>query len=286
MFARARDKVPALRVKLPPAAAPAAASRTDHPQPVMSEPDLDDDQDLPSLARALMRRASTAALASLHSGTGVPYASLAAVATTQVCEPLILISDLALHTRNLKADPRASLLFAAAPGAGDPLDRPRLTVMGRIERAGEPESMGRYLARHPRAEGYAGFTDFALYRLRAEDAHYVGGFGRIHDLARDELLIGGALARAIGEAEPSVIEHVNADHADTLALYARAFLGRETAGPGDWRIVGCDAEGFDLTDGEALARIDFPAPVGNAGALRRAFAALAEAARNRERNGA
>ena len=88
------------------------------------------------------------------------------------------MSTLSRHTRNLANDPRASLLLAGRHERGDPLNHPRVTLSGRVERCAAPRAKVRYLQRNPKAGLYAGFADFALYRLRIEDVHFNGGFGR------------------------------------------------------------------------------------------------------------
>lgn len=232
-----------------------------------------------NVARGLVRRSNTATLATLHHTDRTPYASLVQVATSQICEPVLLLSDLALHARNLAASPRASLLFAAAPEAGaDPLDQPRVTLMGEIARDDAESGRGRFLRRYPKAVDYAGFGDFGFYRLLVESAHFIGGFGRIETIAGKDLMVPAALASEITEAEPAILAHMNDDHPDALALYAAAFLG-ESGGP--WRLVGCDADGCDLAGPTGLRRLDFERRVERAQEFRVTFTQLAEQARQR-----
>ena len=132
---------------------------------------------------SLIRTALKASLATLDRATGHPYASLILVATEPDGAPVFLISRLALHTRNLEKDPRASLLIDGTGGLGDPLTGGRLTLMGEARPSASPTALRRFLARHPSAEGYAGFADFSIYALEVASGHYIGGFGRIVDLA-------------------------------------------------------------------------------------------------------
>lgn len=111
---------------------------------------------------------------------GWPYASLVQMAADTDASPLLLISTLAEHTRNLLADPRASLLLDATAGLDEPLTGTRATVLGRLAISDNPDHRARYLARHPSAEMYAGFGDFAVWRMSVEHAHIVSGFGNIH----------------------------------------------------------------------------------------------------------
>ena len=110
---------------------------------------------------------------------GHPYASLVLLAwAAEALVPLLLLSDLADHSRNLKADPAASLLLDGTAGLAEPLTGPRLTLLGRVEPA-DPALLPRFLERHPGSRLYAGFKDFRLYRLLPRAAHFVAGFGRI-----------------------------------------------------------------------------------------------------------
>ena len=156
--------------------------------------------------------------------------------------PLLLLSDLAQHTRNLVADPLVSLLFEAPPGYPDPLAGPRLTLLGRAERCDDAHAAARFAARHPSSAVYAGFADFHLYRVVVERGHLVAGFGRISWIEGGDLRF-AADASALAAAEAEIVAHMNADHADAIALYAERLLGR--AGDG-WRMTGIDPEGLDL----------------------------------------
>ena len=143
-------------------------------------------------AGALWRKARQASLASL-SGSGMPFNSWAGIAPDPRTGTIILLlSDLAVHTANLKSDPRASLLIvgssadigdAPSDADGDPLTLPRLTLVGHITLAGDPDVAAPvYLDRHHGAAGFAGFADFRFYRFAPQSAHLVAGFGRIADI--------------------------------------------------------------------------------------------------------
>jgi hypothetical protein len=138
--------------------------------------------------RALMRAQATAALGTLMDGA--PYVSLVLVAFDADGSPLLLLSRLAQHTKNLLADPRVSLLFDGTAGPEEPLTGPRLTVLGSAAACADPQALERYLARHPSAATYAGFSDFDLYRVIIERGHYVAGFGQIR-WVEAEALSGG-----------------------------------------------------------------------------------------------
>lgn len=153
-----------------------------------------------AIARGVMRGVDRAVLAT--SLEGWPYASLVLVAQDDDGTPLLLLSDLAEHARNLRREPRASLLFDGTSGLDEPLTGPRVTVLGEarlgearlgaVEGGSEPGDEARrrerFLARHPSARRYAGFGDFRLWRLAVTRAHLVAGFGRIHWIEGSRLL--------------------------------------------------------------------------------------------------
>lgn len=237
----------------------------------------EDDRDPGAEARRLVRGRGHAALAT--SLDGRPYVSLVAVACNGDATPLLLLSDLAQHTKNLAADPRVALLYADSDGDADPLAGGRVSLLARAERCEDPVAAARFAARHPTSRNYAGFADFHLYRVVPESAHLVAGFGRIRWIAGEDLRFRGDAA-ALAAAENEIVAHMNADHAEAIALYAEILLRRQ--GPG-WRVTGIDPEGLDLrrpteTGGET-ARLDFAAPVLTPAAARRILVDLAEQAR-------
>ncbi|MEO8669071.1 MAG: pyridoxamine 5'-phosphate oxidase family protein, partial [Bauldia sp.] len=176
-------------------------------------------------ARRVLRIAATRSLATLDTD-GFPFASLVTVATSPAGEPLFLLSDLAVHTRNLKRDARASVLLVAPGGeTGDPLAGARLSVTGHLVRDDTAEARRRFLAHHAESANLAGFGDFNFYRLDVARCHLVAGFGRIVDLQRDELLVDLSDCGPLVEAEAGAVEHMNDDHAEALSLYATKLLG-------------------------------------------------------------
>jgi putative heme iron utilization protein len=231
-------------------------------------------------ARALVRRALKASLATLAAGSGHPYASLITVATEASGAPIFLISGLAQHTRNLAEDPRASILFDGTGAEGDPLQGARVTVYGRAEKTADEAARRRFLARHPESAFYADFADFAFWRLAIEGAHYIGGFGRIVDFSPSELLVAVDGAEDLVAAEPGILEHMNADHADAIRLYATRLAG---ADDGPWRMSGIDPEGLDLVAGADTRRVNFAAPIASPGEARHELVRLANEAREATR---
>lgn len=214
-----------------------------------------------SRARAVMRATDRAALATAQGGW--PFASLILVALDHDASPLLLISDLSEHAKNIKADPRVSLLFDGTQGLDDPLTGPRVTVLGEAAPVEDARLKARFLTRHPSADRYAGFADFHLHRVRVARAHLVAGFGKIHWVEARELLVtpDGSFARE----EAAVLAGVNADPKMVNAV-VRA-LGLEGDG---WRVTGIDPEGLDLRRAGSIARL--ASSFSNAGAVQNALA--------------
>jgi putative heme iron utilization protein len=238
------------------------------------------DFDPKSVAKGLLRATRAGSLATIDRNTGHPFASLVNVATDADGAPLILVSRLSTHTANLEHDGRASVLLAAG-GKGDPLAHPRLTLLGTFSQVGRDASDApcvrrRFLARHPKSELYAGFADFSFWRLKVVSAHLNGGFARAADLQAADVLTDVDGAEGLIEAEAGAVEHMNAEHADALRLYASRLLGAED---GRWLLTGLDPEGLDLALGDATLRLLFPRRLTDAQALRKALIELAAKAR-------
>jgi putative heme iron utilization protein len=232
------------------------------------------------LARSLLRRSRQGALATLVPGSGDPYCSLVNVASHPDGSPILLISRLALHTRNILGDSRVSLMLDER-AAGDPLEGSRIMLAGRAEEArGDQIALlrRRYLNAHPSAEAFVNFKDFAFFRIHPTGAHLVAGFGRIVDLKPEQFLTDMAGAEALLEAEPGAVEHMNADHRDAMSLYATKLLGAEAA---DWTCTGCDPDGMDMQAGTATLRLDFPERVTSGTELRKMLVRLAGEARGK-----
>jgi putative heme iron utilization protein len=225
-------------------------------------------------AKKLLREGRSGALATLIPGNGDPYCSLVNVATAIDGAPLLLLSSLALHTKNIQADARVSLMLDERK-EGDPLEGARIMLMGTCAKS-DPSVAGAYLRRHPEAEMFANFGDFAFYRMDIGRAHLVAGFGRIVDINAKDLLADLSDAQGLIEAEPGAIAHMNEDHADACRLYATKLLG---APDGDWRCVGIDPDGLELQQGLTALRLPFPQRITAPGPLRAVLKQLADQAR-------
>jgi putative heme iron utilization protein len=236
------------------------------------------DFDASHMARSLLRRSRQGALATLMAGSGDPYCSLVNVASHADGAPILLISRLAVHTRNILGDSRVSLMLDERAG-GDPLEGARIMLAARAEEASASELeilRRRYLSAHPSAEVFVNFQDFSFFRLRPGGMHLVAGFGRIVDLTPAQFMTDISDAGALLEAEQGAIDHMNADHREAVKLYATRLLGAEAA---DWRCTGCDPDGIDLQAGTTILRLDFPERVTAPAELRKMLVRLANEAR-------
>ena len=238
---------------------------------------LTPDFDPAKAVKSLLRRSRQGALATLMTGSGDPYCSLVNVASHPDGSPILLISRLALHTKNLLADTRVSLMLDER-GEGDPLEGSRIMLAGHAEEITADREIvrQRYLNAHPTAEVFVDFKDFSFFRIRPTGTHLVAGFGRILDLKPAQFLTDISDASALLEAEQSAVEHMNTDHQEALGLYATRLLG---ASAGDWRCSGIDPEGIDLQAGSRTLRLDFPERITGPGDLRKILVRLAEQAR-------
>jgi heme iron utilization protein len=226
-------------------------------------------------AKKLLREGRSGALASLMPGMGDPYCSLVNVATEASGAPLMLLSRLAIHTKNILADNRVSLMLDERKD-GDPLQGARVMLMGEVAEERSALARTAYLLRHPEAEQFVFFKDFSFYRMEIKRAHLVAGFGRIVDLSAADILTDVSDAAALLEAQGEAIAHMNADHAEACRLYATRLLG---GADGDWRCAGIDPEGIELQSGRTALRLFFPQRVTAPGPLRAVLKQLTEQAR-------
>ena len=238
---------------------------------------IDPAYDAAGEAKRLLRATRVGSLGTLGPD-GHPIVTLINVATDHDGALIFLTSQLSLHTRCLEGDARAAALLAQG-GKGDPLAHPRLTALGRAERAeGETRARlrRRFLARHPKSALYADFPDFSFWRLALLGGHLNGGFARAATFEAAGLTTPLAGAESLIAAEESALAHLNEDHAEALRLYATRLAGEAD---GAWRATGLDPEGLDLACGDRCARIVFPRRIEDPGALRAVLAELARTAR-------
>jgi putative heme iron utilization protein len=206
---------------------------------------------------SVVRAGTLATVSRKHPGH--PFASLMPYALDESGRPLMLISSMAVHTQNLSADARASLLVIQ-PTAGDPLAAARMTLMGEARVVPEAERAGvkaAYLARHANAAYWVDFDDFSFWRLEPADLYYVGGFGAMDWVAGAEY--GVAKPDPLAEASESIIAHMNADHAQVLLTYARVLASES---PDEVTLTSVDRLGFKLRlrTGERVHSVRLPFP--------------------------
>jgi heme iron utilization protein len=210
--------------------------------------------------RTLMSLAPVATLSTIsRKHAGYPFGSLMPFALDSLGRPIFLISNLALHTQNLRADSRCSLFVGQAGADGDALGAARATLIGNVEPVPENDlaaARERYLARHENSRYWVDFSDFSFFRLQPIDLYYVGGFGVMGWVeARD---YEQAAPDPLAEAAPGILAHINADHVDAMILLAGLHAGIEAT---EATMTSVDRLGFSLrlktTNGVKGARINF-----------------------------
>lgn len=223
-------------------------------------------------ARLLLRAQRTGVIAT-HSERfpGFPFASALPYAVDATGCPILLVSDLAAHTRNLAKDPRVSLCVHGL----DVLAGERVTLLGRACAADEDTAAReRYLALFPEAHRFVAFGDFHWLRIEPDAGHYIGGFGDIRWFSRADYL---ASADAIQARETDVVTHMNTDHSRALQDIGRHFLGVPVS---EVCMLTVDCDGFDLRADERLLRVPFDEPAWDADQARDRLVHLARAARS------
>jgi putative heme iron utilization protein len=190
---------------------------------------------------------------------GFPFGSLMPFALDSSGRPIFLISNMAMHTQNLKADSRCSLFVGQAGADGDALGAARATLMGNAEPVPENDLVGvreKYLARHKNSQYWVDFSDFSFFRLQPIELYYVGGFGVMGWV--EALDYERAAPDPLAEAAPGILAHMNADHIDSMILLARSHAGIEA---NDATMTSVDRLGFSLRlntgDGVKGARVNF-----------------------------
>jgi heme oxygenase (biliverdin-IX-beta and delta-forming) len=233
-------------------------------------------------ARTLVAQISTGTLCTLAlEPEGYPYGSFVTVAFDEG-NPVFLISGLAEHTRNLERDPRASLLVAEG-GADDPLANGRVTLLGPCTRVTGDDGSARaaFLTAHPNAAYYADFRDFAFWKLRVNAIRYIGGYGRMSWVSQAEWQ--AAKPDPLGPSAAGMIAHMNADHADAMLLYCKAFSRATDAVSAS--MTGVDQYGFEMSaktsEGPRPIRLAFAHPVATPEEARAALVAMVKDARSK-----
>jgi heme iron utilization protein len=242
----------------------------------------------PSLAERARTLASIGLIGSLSTHSqkvpGFPFGSMMPYAVDDFGRPIFFISTMAMHTQNLRQDPRASLLIAQPDVSGDPLGSARLTLLGEAAVAPAEEARELYLARHENAKFWQDYSDFAYYRLQVSAAYFIGGFGVMGWVAAEDYR--SAPPDPLAKSAPGIIRHMNADHADALRLIARRFAGEA---PDEAALTSVDRLGFHLRlkSGDRIhgQRVAFLRVVKDSEEARAAFIEMVRQARLAEEEG-
>jgi heme iron utilization protein len=231
-------------------------------------------------ARTLVARISTGTLCTLAlEPEGYPYGSFVTVAF-DAGDPIFLISELAEHTKNLERDPRASLLVAES-GSADPLANGRVTMLGPCSRVEGDASRVRaaFVAAHPSSSYYADFRDFAFWKLQVDQVRYIGGYGRMSWISKTDWR--AAEPDPLGPSAAGIMAHMNADHADAMVLYCKAFSKATEITAAS--MTGVDRYGFEMSamtpQGPRPVRLAFGTPVSTPEEVRAALVTMVKDAR-------
>ncbi len=224
-------------------------------------------------ARRLLRQQQHGVLSTLSKKlNGYPFGSVTPFVLDHQARPVILISTLAEHTKNIEADPRVSLL--AHDPSTDIQANARVTVVGNCARMEDQTALrARYLRYFPGAADYFATHDFFFYRIEPAHIRFIGGFGAIHWVEVSHFVTPD---NQLASQEDAIIAHMNTDHQHNLVAYCRHFHGVNTSSA---HLLGIDTEGFDVRADAQLLRFDFSQPVLDAQDARRALAAMAEVCR-------
>ena len=238
-----------------------------------------------SLEARKFLRSTCSGILSTHSTRheGYPFGSVAPFVLDHHCQPIILISNIAEHTKNIAANPKVSLLVFA--GAEDLQANARLTLLGeavKIYKDDDANLRARYLRYLPQAASYFDMHDFSFYRIHIHQARYIGGFGKMSWLSEVDLF-GGITdsVSVLASQEAAIIEHMNADHTENLLNYCKHFhhVDAEHA-----HMLGIDCDGFDVSarigNTSTILRFDFEQPIHDAQSARTALVAMAKAAKS------
>ena len=217
--------------------------------------------------RTLLSLSSVATLSTQsRKHAGFPFGSLMPFASDATGRPIFLISNMAMHTQNLRSDPRCSLFILQAAADGDPLGAARATLVGNAEPVPAeelPAVRELYLARHENSRYWVDFADFHFFRLEVIDLYYVGGFGVMGWVAAEEFATSSP--DPLADHAPGIIAHMNADHVDSMILLARVHTGLEAS---EAAMTSVDRLGFWLrlktAEGMKGARINFTREVATA----------------------
>jgi putative heme iron utilization protein len=251
-------------------------------QPVVPEPSFSE------RTRTLVYIGRIGSLSTLsRKQPGFPFGSVMPYGLDAHGSPIFLISTMAMHTQNLQADSRASLLITQPDASGDPLGASRVTLMGNVLTIPKPEvadARRRYLERYANSKYWVNFEDFSFYRMDLLDTYYVGGFGVMGWVAASDYL--QAQPDPLADVAVGIVEHMNVDHKDALILLARVFASVESQ---EAAMTAVDRLGFQVRlkteDGMKGVRIAFLREVSNPAEARKVLVEMVQQARQGEVSG-
>ena len=247
-------------------------------QPAVAEPTFAE------RARTLVYLGQIGSLSTLsRKQQGFPFGSVMPYGLDDHGHPVFLISTMAMHTQNVQADPRSSLLVTQPDASGDPLGASRVTLLGNVLPVPEPEvaeARKLYLARYANSKYWVDFEDFSFYRMDVVDVYYVGGFGVMGWVSASEYYRGQP--DPLADTATDIIQHMNTDHGDALILLALAFAGIESQ---EVAMTSVDRLGFHVRlktqDGTRGARIAFLREVSSPAETRNVLVDMVAQARQR-----
>ena len=222
--------------------------------------------------------------------TITPYVTFLMVAFDYDCSPLVLLSNLSEHTKNINENNTISLMFYEEiknkelfqqfpkryyPNPKiyyeDPMSRPRITVVGKLKKTKNSNHKKRFLLRHPASNLYANFSDMNIYKLHIQGGHLTGGFAQVNWFKKNELTIKNF--KNFASDEEKIIAHMNDHHQESINLFSKNLvLGKHRKG--DWKITGIDPEGFDIRLKDSLRRYYFEKKIKDTSELRKVFVKL------------
>jgi len=234
-------------------------------------------------ARTLAHITRTGSLSTLsRKQPGFPFGSVMPYGLDEHGRPIFLISTMAMHTQNLKADPRASLLIVQPDAGGDPLGASRVTLVGNVlpvPQAEVGEARNLYLKTYANSKYWVDYEDFSFYRMEIVDIYYVGGFGVMGWVSASDYI--GSQPDPLADSMGEIIQHMNADHKDALVLLARKFAHIESQ---EATMIAVDRLGFHLRlktqDGMRGTRIAFLREVSNPAETRQVLVEMVQQARS------
>ncbi len=204
----------------------------------------------------------------------IPYATFVMVAFDYDCSPLILLSNLSEHTKNINKNNIVSIMFCEEQqfldyfpkfkkevkpnkflSYEDPMSRPRVTVIGEIQKGDANYQKKRFISRHPESKLYASFSDMNIYKLNIKSAHLTGGFANVKWFDNEELKT--KTVDNFSDNEFEILDHMNQHHQESIDLYTKRILKIS----GKWKIIGIDPEGFDLRASKSVVRYIFENPI-------------------------